>query len=71
MEIEFKFTTPNGEYPGAFFRDYFKEDGYSRALEAETEHEAQEVLEYTYLGPDCDGVGVKWQIIIDEQGLHE
>jgi hypothetical protein len=71
MEILFSFTTPNGEYPGAFFRDYFTDDGYARAQEAATETEVQEILEYTYLGPDDDGVGVKWQIVIDETGLHD
>lgn len=60
IEIDFRFTTPTGEYEGAFVRDYFGEDGYRRALAAPTEAHADRILSETYLGPDDDGVGVVW-----------
>ncbi len=66
MDINFRFTTKTGEYPGAYFCDYFKDDGYQRALESDDWTIAHEILEYTYLGPDGDGVGVKWEVIADE-----
>lgn len=61
-EIQFRFTTPSGEYPGAYYRDYFTDDGYRRAKNAATTTEAYEILEQTYRGPDVDGVGVTWKI---------
>lgn len=71
--LTFRFTTPTGEYPGAFFRDYFVNDGYNRAIEAvETDASvAAEILEATYLGSDVDGVGVTWEIDIDNMAYSK
>jgi len=55
-----RFSTPSGEYPGAYFQDYFRDDGWRRAREAPTSAQALLILADTYLGPDVDGVGVSW-----------
>jgi hypothetical protein len=59
-DINIRFTTKDGEYPGAYLRDYFSDDGYRRALNAQTEFEAYKILAATYIGPDVDGIGVIW-----------
>jgi hypothetical protein len=61
-EITLRFTTPTGEYPGAYFADYFRDDGLERAREHPNPTTAQRILAETYLGPDVDGVGVTWRV---------
>lgn len=61
-EITLRFTTANGEYPGAYFADYFRDHGLQRAVDHPHPTEAERILAQTYLGPDVDGVGVTWEV---------
>jgi hypothetical protein len=60
--IDFRFSTQSGEYPGAYYCDYFRDDGYERALYQPNPEVAQRILRETYLGPDVDGIDVEWTV---------
>jgi hypothetical protein len=60
--IVLRFTTPSGEYPGAYYRDYFTNDGLRRAEDHLHPEIARRILAKTYRGPDAGGVGVTWDV---------
>jgi hypothetical protein len=62
VQITMQFTTQTGEYLGASYADYFRDDGIVRAEQAETTEAANAILAETYRGPDVDGIGVGWTI---------
>ena len=48
--IVLRFTTPSGEYPGAYYRDYFTNDGLRRAEDHPHPEIARRILAKTYRG---------------------
>lgn len=60
--ITLRFTTKSGEYPGAYYRDFFRDNGLERAQSHPHPTIAERILQKTYLGPDVDGIGVDWTV---------
>lgn len=63
IEIVCRFTTPTGEYTGAYASDYFVQGGLRRAAAMSNPQASDALLRETYRGPDADGVGVTWEFI--------
>ena len=62
VEITCRFTTPTGEYPGAYHADFFSDGGLLRASRCDDFVQAATILGRSYRGPDADGVGLTWEI---------
>lgn len=60
VQVSTFFVGGDGDYNGYYFAEYFP--GLDLEKEFASKEEAQQELEAAYLGPDCYGVGVTWDI---------
>lgn len=60
IETRWTFSTDDRDTDGYSVTDYFANDGFRRAEEADSKEEAAAILASTYKGADNCGIGLEW-----------